>query len=104
MGVNDVRMEFLNTSLDRSLCAPPGRDRNDTYPVRDCIHDGRTESAPMRATHDQRDLMLSGLKAGKFRSIALGSREAAGKDDVHDAHRLYWLRGPDATFQWLFYT
>ena len=68
------------------LCTQPGRDRRDMYPVRESIHNGRTEPAPVGPAHENRDLMLLGLKAGEFRSVALGPGEALGEDDMHDPH------------------
>src|ERR1700760_4343001 len=96
--MNDVRAKFSNALLDPVLCAQPGghrRDmysaqpgghRRDMYSIRESIHDGRAEPAPMGPAQDKRDLMLLGLKAREFRSVALGSGEPPGEDDMHDAH------------------
>src|SRR6266403_3331835 len=89
MRMNDVRKKFLNASLDRPLRAQPRRDRGSTHSVRDCVDNGWAEPAPMRASHDEHDVMLGCLKARELRGIAFGAGEAAGKDDVHNAHIRY---------------
>src|SRR5882724_9908890 len=91
MRMYDVRTKLLNASLDRPLRAQPRRDRGNMHSVRDCVDNGCAEPAPMRASHDEHDVMLGCLKARELRGIAFGAGEAAGKDDVHDAHIRYIL-------------
>jgi hypothetical protein len=40
----------------------------------------------MSAAHDEHDIVLGRLKAGEFRSVTFRAGEAAGENDVHDAH------------------
>ena len=40
----------------------------------------------MRAAHDEHDIVFGRLKAGEFRGVAFRTGEAAGQNDVHDAH------------------
>ena len=87
--MNHIRNEFLNLPLDRPLSTQPSRHFGYAHPARNCVENGRAETAPMETPHDQQDLVLGSLKARQFRGIAFGAGEAAGQDDVHYAHG--WL-------------
>ena len=98
MGMNDVGTKFMNASLDRRLCEQPSRDRRYLHPIRYGIDNRCAEPTPMLAPHDEHDVVVGCLKAREFRSVALGSGEAAGKDDVHNVHISWGYREFQAVY------